>query len=213
MQQTLLTINDLADLRDDLFEGAVSPPDEQLDPIGPRPLDEGTYPCRLVALRKDTDDAGNWRDERYPTLLADFEVASGDKEGRKATFIRLSSKPQLRTVGAQVAKVSPLSDVIRAFDPTFNWGGIISVAVKFLLDQQDKGTICKLSFGQKAFDTDHFNANGGPTMAAGSQELKDLYKACTVRGQRNFGPDGIAIGPSGKTLKAKLYLRTAYAAK
>ena len=214
MAQTAeLTINDLGELNDDLFGGEVAAPEDYPDPVGPRPLDEGTYTARIVKLAKDADEAGNWRDPAFPTIQADFEITEGDKNGRKANFIRISSRTWPRKRGDSTVKVSELGDVIRAFDPSYNWQNQVTLALRFLMEQSQRGATGKFRFGWKAFDMDHFNANGGPNLAAGSEERKELFKKCLIRGQKNFQSDGTVIGPSGKVLKAKLYLLQAYPAK
>lgn len=213
METAALTINDLDLLNDDVFEGQVAPPDAYPNPIGPRPLDEGTYEMRLVKITPDRDDAGNWRDVRFPTVKCDFEVVAGAMVGRKATFVRISSRTIPRKRGAATENVSDLGDLIRAYDPEFNWGNSPNVAFRYLMEHVDKGTICKLRLGWKATDMDYLNANGLDSLPRDSQERKDLYKKAVIRGQKNFDVDGTVAGPSGKLLKAQVFLQQAYPAK
>lgn len=213
MANSTLTLTDVQELQDDIFEGEVAAPEAYADAPTPRPLDEGTYALKIVKISKDADNSGNWRDPRFPALQVDFEVAEGERAGRKANFVRISSRPWMRKRGTTSAKVSDLGDLIRAFDKTYNWGSDIKAAFQFLLEQQDRGTVAKIRLGWKAFDMDHFNANGGDNLAPDSQEKKDLYKVCGVRGQKNFDNNGEATGPSGKLLKARLFMQQAYPAK
>lgn len=209
---SVLTINDIEELNDDVFEGAVAAPDEYVDPAGPRPLDEGTYDARIIKIAKDGDDEGNWRDPRYPAIQVDFEIASGEKMGRKANFIKVSSRLWMRKKGTIESKSSELGDLIRAFDPRFEWQQITQ-ALRFLLEQQDRGVVGKFRFGWKAFDSEYFNMQGGPSMTDGTPEKRDLYKKAGIKGQRHFDADGTVIGPSGKQLKARLILLQAVPAK
>jgi hypothetical protein len=213
MANATLTLTDVQELQDDVFEGEVSTPDQYADAPGPRPLDEATYEVKIVKLSKDAKDDGTWRDPRFPALKVDFEVVAGDRTGRKATFVRISSRPWNRKRGATTARVSDLGDLIRAFDRTFNWAGDIRAALTFLIEQQDRGNTAKIRFGWKAFDMEHFTSNGGDNLAPDSTEKKDLLKACSIRGQKNFDPTGEKVGPSGKLLRAQLYMQQAYPAK
>lgn len=203
-----LSINDVAELSDVDFEGIVSDPTSYPDPASPKPLDQGTYQCKIVRLAKDADDSGNWKNPTLPTLIMDFEVVRPDESaGRKANFIRISSRTWLR--GGE--KVSELGDVIRAFDREYKWTRI-GDAYEFLIKHRDRGTLGKFRFGWRAFDSDFLKSSGADQLPRGSQEKKDLYKQAEIKHQRNFATDGTVVGPSGKTLKAKLYLLQAYPA-
>jgi hypothetical protein len=205
-----LSMEDILNLDDAAFEGDVAGIDDYPDPPSPRPLAAGTYKAKLVDLRLDTDENGQVRDSRYPSFTSTWEVVEGEKAGRKATFVKITTRPQNRKRGDRVVKVSPLGDVVRAFDKTYDWGNSIQRAATFLKEQMEQGNVAKVRFDWKAWDGDWFAAQGGDSLPEGSEAKNNLFKTCSIRGQRNFREDGTVNGPSGKELKAKVFLAEAY---
>jgi hypothetical protein len=196
----MVTPHELDFLEDDI---EVAPPEEYADQTSGSVIPEGTYNLLLT----DFDATRN-----YETKVPDGKgyvlhcvVADGPLEGRQVRNLRVWSAPYVRNG----VKVSGLGDLIRAIDVTVPWKTREDVR-QILQKAIDTKQTFRVKLLWTAFDTDHFNSNGGPMMERKSPEEKILRKESTVKYMKNFRqmPDGSfypeTVGPSGATLEARL---------
>jgi len=198
--------DDIMDLRDDIFEGAVASPEDYADQVGFRPIPEGKYTFKINKLSIDKDENGAIRNPKAPTInLEELEVVGGDFDTRKAMFMRVRSNTYERRPGV---KASELGDLMRALDRTYAWGGSITRAWDYLNECRDKGTTFKARVRWEAWDSDHWSNGDGANLE--KDEQKALAKECRVQGMKQFPSDGNGgyipeiVGKSGATLTARL---------
>jgi hypothetical protein len=211
MDSKTLTLDDLTNLYDDIDAADVAA-DETPENTGVpalTPPHAGKYQVRLTSIDVDRDQNGDIRDKL--NFNCDLTIAEGPLEGRKVRFIKISGKSKTRKVKGVDMKYTELVDLVHGFDPDFNVQNSPDRAVRFLLERINDNSVASVQLDWKAFDTKHFNAQNGDTLQDGSAEKKALFKACAIRGQKNFESDGTLINPaSGNALKARAYVKWVY---
>lgn len=210
-----LTTDELLNLFDDIepVEHDETPENTGVPTLAPVPA--GKYGIQLVAIDVDRDQQGAVRNKQQ--FVVDMKVtvpppSASWAEGRTVRFIRVSGKTSKRKGKDGIERpFVELFDLVHAFDPTFNCANSLERAALFLLERVADGATAYVQLDWKAFDTKHFNASNGDTLQDGSDEKKALFKACAIRGQKHFQPDGTLINPaSGNLLKANVYMKWAY---
>ena len=202
-------------LADDL--GLSGDVDDYPDPTPPAPVPEGNYRLRLeIGLDKDdsgkvrglTDEAGKF----YPTILiTKGEVVEGPEgtEGRSAvSYERVYTKPYPRGTGM----ANGLSDLTRSFDQTRGFSNF-NDGFELLSELAQNETMrCRVRW--EAFDSDYFDervkAVAGSRENLTKEQKKMLNKECSIRGQKNFEPNGTVKGPSGAVLTARARISSFY---
>jgi hypothetical protein len=210
-------LDELTNLYDDL-DVADTQADESPEAIASAtpsigPIPSGKYGVKILSLDVDRDKDGNVRNKLLYVL--DFEVLTPDKfAGRKVRFIRVNAKSQTRKTKSGDVKFTELFDLVHAFDPEFKVNSSVERAVRFLLERIQDNALAHIQIDWKAWDSKYFELMNGPTLTDGSEEKKNLAKACSFRGMKKFALDGTVLNPlSGNTLKANAYMKFAYMPK
>ena len=204
---------DLDTLTDDLEELGIQTASEYVDPLPPRPPKSGLYRVRALDLDLDKDMDGNTKltDGRYPTLLLKkLEIVEPEKEQGRALypFKRFSLKP---IQSGPRAGASAANDLLRAFDDTrtFTTG---REALQIIGEMVDAGQTFRARLSWTAYDGDGAReeiASKGGRDAIDQEDLREIYKRYTCRGERNFPQvDGKAVpewtSPTGNKCDARV---------
>jgi hypothetical protein len=179
-------------------------PEKYQDPTGPAPLAAGKYRFRLLEWDFDRDKEGNIRNLKTPTVVLNLEVVEGPAQGRKVRFLRVRSNVFERNG----EKVSPLGDLLRAFDANSHYSG--KEKFEALSRYQAEGATFEARVDWRAFDIDHYKAMLGGHPSPDKLMKRTAGDAATIKGMKrfpqmsngNYSPT--VIGPSGNELKAEL---------
>ena len=208
-----MTQFNLDQLTDDLGELGIQSASEYVDPLPPRPPKSGVYRVRPLELQLDTDVDGNTKltDGRYPTLLLrKLEIVEPEKEQGRALypFKRFSLKP---IQSGPRAGASAANDLLRAFDDTrtFTSG---KEALQIIGEMADAGQTFRARLTWTAYDGEGAReeiASRGGRDAIDQDDLREIYRKYTCRGEKNFPQvDGKAVpewtSPTGNKCEARV---------
>lgn len=213
MHKLHMTQFNLDQLTDDLEELGIQSASEYVDPLPPRPPKSGVYRVRPLELQLDTDVDGNTKltDGRYPTLLLrKLEIVEPEKEQGRALypFKRFSLKP---IQSGPRAGASAANDLLRAFDDTrtFTSG---KEALQIIGEMADAGQTFRARLTWTAYDGEGAReeiASRGGRDAIDQDDLREIYRKYTCRGEKNFPQvDGKAVpewtSPTGNKCEARV---------
>ena len=213
MHKLHMTQFNLDQLTDDLEELGIQSASEYVDPLPPRPPKSGVYRVRPLELQLDTDVDGNTKltDGRYPTLLLrKLEIVEPEKEQGRALypFKRFSLKP---IQSGPRAGASAANDLLRAFDDTrtFTSG---KEALQIIGEMADAGQTFRARLTWTAYDGEGAReeiASRGGRDAIDQDDLREIYRRYTCRGEKNFPQvDGQAVpewtSPTGNKCEARV---------
>ena len=208
-----MTQFNLDQLTDDLEELGIQSASEYVDPLPPRPPKSGVYRVRPLELQLDTDVDGNTKltDGRYPTLLLrKLEIVEPEKEQGRALypFKSFSLKP---IQSGPRAGASAANDLLRAFDDTrtFTSG---KEALQIIGEMADAGQTFRARLTWTAYDGEGAReeiASRGGRDAIDQDDLREIYRKYTCRGEKNFPQvDGKAVpewtSPTGNKCEARV---------
>ena len=216
MHKLHMTQFNLDQLTDDLEELGIQSASEYVDPLPPRPPKSGVYRVRPLELQLDTDVDGNTKltDGRYPTLLLrKLEIVEPEKEQGRALypFKRFSLKP---IQSGPRAGASAANDLLRAFDDTrtFTSG---KEALQIIGEMADAGQTFRARLTWTAYDGEGAReeiASRGGRDAIDQDDLREIYRKYTCRGEKNFPQvDGKAVpewtSPTGNKCEARVAIQ------
>ena len=179
----------------------------------PAPLRAGNYRLRITDLKpRMRDNVPVMTDGKYPVLtINSVEILEPeDKAGKKISNLwhDLRTKPFNRNG----VLVSPLADLLAAYDQTQGWHGLSEgrdLLAQFIAD--NRSFRCQLNWTayDKAYADAQFLARGGANNCDPAT-VKAIYAGARVRGMKNFplNKDGsfnhVWVGPSWTPIEARL---------